>query len=85
MATIHKLPEGPWRSMIETALHANSVRKTNMAELYDLSAKQPEVIQASEPMYKPERFGLPEDAKVDRKSTRLNSSHTDISRMPSSA
>ena len=25
------------------------------------------------------------DAKVDRKSTRLNSSHTDISRMPSSA
>ena len=26
-----------------------------------------------------------EDAKADRKSTRLNSSHTDISRMPSSA
>ena len=25
------------------------------------------------------------DAEVDRKSTRLNSSHTDISRMPSSA
>ena len=25
------------------------------------------------------------DAKKDRKSTRLNSSHTDISRMPSSA
>ena len=25
------------------------------------------------------------DEKVDRKSTRLNSSHTDISRMPSSA
>ena len=25
------------------------------------------------------------DARVDRKSTRLNSSHTDISRMPSSA
>ena len=24
-------------------------------------------------------------AKIDRKSTRLNSSHTDISRMPSSA
>ena len=64
MATIHKLPEGPWRSMIETALHANSVRKTNMAELYDLSTKQPEVIKTTEPMYKPERFGLPEDAKV---------------------
>ena len=26
-----------------------------------------------------------EDVKIDRKSTRLNSSHTDISRMPSSA
>ena len=27
----------------------------------------------------------PEEAMRDRKSTRLNSSHTDISRMPSSA
>ena len=27
----------------------------------------------------------PEDSQIDRKSTRLNSSHTDISRMPSSA
>ena len=26
-----------------------------------------------------------QDAAIDRKSTRLNSSHTDISRMPSSA
>ena len=29
--------------------------------------------------------GLPMDETADRKSTRLNSSHTDISRMPSSA
>ena len=28
---------------------------------------------------------LPERIELDRKSTRLNSSHTDISRMPSSA
>ena len=28
---------------------------------------------------------IADDAVVDRKSTRLNSSHTDISRMPSSA
>ena len=28
---------------------------------------------------------VPEYEKADRKSTRLNSSHTDISRMPSSA
>ena len=29
--------------------------------------------------------GQPEEIPLDRKSTRLNSSHTDISRMPSSA
>ena len=29
--------------------------------------------------------GMPPVCKLDRKSTRLNSSHTDISRMPSSA
>ena len=29
--------------------------------------------------------GMSATAEVDRKSTRLNSSHTDISRMPSSA
>ena len=28
---------------------------------------------------------ITEDERLDRKSTRLNSSHTDISRMPSSA
>ena len=28
---------------------------------------------------------IPTQAEIDRKSTRLNSSHTDISRMPSSA
>ena len=30
-------------------------------------------------------FGYPATIFIDRKSTRLNSSHTDISRMPSSA
>ena len=30
-------------------------------------------------------FNFAQGAMVDRKSTRLNSSHTDISRMPSSA
>ena len=29
--------------------------------------------------------GVKDNAQLDRKSTRLNSSHTDISRMPSSA
>ena len=31
------------------------------------------------------RFGLLDDAVIDRKSTRLNSSHRSLSRMPSSA
>ena len=33
----------------------------------------------------PEAETIPPEAETDRKSTRLNSSHTDISRMPSSA
>ncbi|NOX20052.1 MAG: phosphoenolpyruvate carboxykinase (ATP) [Nitrospirae bacterium] len=64
MSSTHKLPAGPWRAIIETAFYANSVKKTSMAELYRLSTKQPEVIVTSEPMYKPERFGLPKSAKV---------------------
>ena len=38
-----------------------------------------QVTQVRRPFYKTT------DTKLDRKSTRLNSSHTDISRMPSSA
>ncbi|RME63412.1 MAG: phosphoenolpyruvate carboxykinase (ATP), partial [Nitrospirae bacterium] len=64
MATVHKLPVGPWRALIETAFYANSVRKVSMAELYQLSLQQPEVIATSEVMYKPEIYGLPKDAKV---------------------
>ena len=36
------------------------------------------------PAYDKDIYSLSK-AKIDRKSTRLNSSHTDISRMPSSA
>jgi phosphoenolpyruvate carboxykinase (ATP) len=64
MATIHKVPGSPWRAYTESAFFANSVRKTSMAELYKLSVKQPEVVTTSDPMYKPEQFGLPKDAKV---------------------
>ena len=64
MATLRKKPLSPWRAAIETAFYANSVRKTSMAELYGLSLKQPEVIRTDEPLYKPEQFGLPMDAKV---------------------
>lgn len=53
-----------WKAAIESALYANSVRKTTMAELYALALAQPEVIKTSHPIYKPERFGLPADALV---------------------
>src|SRR5512135_46275 len=64
MATTHSLPSSPWRAIIETALYANSVRNTNMAELYKLALQQPEVICTDQPMYNPGQFGLPADAKV---------------------
>ncbi|MCL5976499.1 MAG: phosphoenolpyruvate carboxykinase (ATP) [Nitrospirae bacterium] len=64
MATIHRLPQSPWRAMIESAFYANSARKTTMAELYKLSLKQPEVMATAHPFYKPSQFGLPKDAKV---------------------
>jgi phosphoenolpyruvate carboxykinase (ATP) len=35
-----------------------------MAELYKLATRQPDVVTTSEPMYKPELFGLPKNAKV---------------------
>ena len=35
--------------------------------------------------YSTPHFGVEDEFPIDRKSTRLNSSHTDISRMPSSA
>ena len=64
MATKHKIPASSWRAYIEGAFYANSVRKTTMAELYSLAVKQPEVVVTSHPMYKPEQFNLPKDAKV---------------------
>jgi len=64
MATTHKLPVGPWRAILETALYANSVGKTTMAELYALSLKQPDVIVTSERMYKSEKIGLPRNARI---------------------
>ncbi len=64
MATTHSMPGSPWRAIIETAMHANSVRMTDMAELYKLATGQPEVIMTDQPLYKPEQFGLPKDAKV---------------------
>ncbi|MCG6552525.1 MAG: phosphoenolpyruvate carboxykinase (ATP) [Candidatus Magnetominusculus sp. LBB02] len=64
MASVHKVPGSHWRAIIESAFYANSVKKTDMRELYEYSVKQPEVIVTTEPMYKPEVYGLPKDAKV---------------------
>jgi len=64
MSTTNSIPASPWRAIMETALYANSVRKTNMAELYSLALKQPEVIMTDQAMYNPGQFGLPADAKV---------------------
>lgn len=64
MATKHKLPGSSWRAYIESALFANSVRKTTMPELYNLAVKQPKVIVTSHQMHKPVQFGLPKNAKI---------------------
>jgi len=64
MATVHKTPGSSWRAYIESAFFANSVRKTTMEELYHLALRQPEVVTTTEPMYKPEQFGLPKNAKI---------------------
>ena len=64
MASKNMLPKGKWRATIETAMFANSVRKVTMAELYEFASRQPEVVKTLEPMYKPEIYGLPSDAKL---------------------
>ena len=64
MATVNRVPAGPWRAIIETAMHANSVRKVSMRELYELARQQPEVITTDHPFYRPQQFGLPNDARV---------------------
>ncbi|MCI4627207.1 MAG: phosphoenolpyruvate carboxykinase (ATP) [Candidatus Magnetoovum sp. WYHC-5] len=64
MASVHKLPGSNWRAIIESALFANSVAKTSVKQLYEYAIEQPEIIVTNEPMYKPEAYGLPSDAKV---------------------
>ena len=64
MASVNRTPRSPWRAMIESAFHANSARKTTMAELYKLAVSQPEVVVTSHPFYKPSQYGLPKDARV---------------------
>jgi phosphoenolpyruvate carboxykinase (ATP) len=64
MASVYRQVASSWRAAIGSAFYANSVRQTTMAELYGLASKQPEVMSTTEPMYDPERFGLPKDAQI---------------------
>ena len=68
------------------SLDALARRGTRCAGAYHYGACQGAVCVPSRAML---HTGLPyyqlDEALLDRKSTRLNSSHTDISRMPSSA
>jgi len=64
MSTIYKSVQSPWRAAIESGLYANSVKETTMEDLYNLALKQPEVVATTEPMWRPEQFGLPKDAVV---------------------
>ncbi len=64
MASVRRQVASSWRAAIGSAFYANSVRQTTMAELYALALQQPEVMSTTEPMYDPERFGLPKDAKI---------------------
>jgi phosphoenolpyruvate carboxykinase (ATP) len=64
MASLQIPPRSAWRAILESAFYANSVNKTSIPELYDLSLKQPGVIVTSHPLYNPEQFGLSKDSKV---------------------
>ena len=64
MTSFYRQVASSWRAAIGSAFYANSVRQTTMAELYALALLQPEVISTTQPMYDPERFGFPKDAKI---------------------
>ena len=66
------------RNAISESLAATLNEKVNFAVTVDESLELPD---ATEPLVETNT----DVVDVDRKSTRLNSSHTDISRMPSSA
>ena len=70
------------KGVLETVFSAFQVPKIPLAHLYTGQAA-PEIIAWLGPCIGPAAFEV--GAEVDRKSTRLNSSHRNTSRMPSSA
>ena len=87
-----KVPTGGLNIDADLSLNNNALASTNKVELNDLgttldTSNKGVVYRDGVDLYYNDGGGSPIQitAGGDRKSTRLNSSHTDISRMPSSA
>ena len=76
---VNPVPE--WSIDVESQIDAKTILKFVRKELDTLPHTQREVLLLTEI----QGLSTEDICDVDRKSTRLNSSHTDISRMPSSA
>ena len=79
-------------AMQESILKAHSMienQHLNVMKRYFDESQKPLTFDIQYPRINPDtgelEYVLVQVPKIDRKSTRLNSSHTDISRMPSSA
>ena len=86
-----RLSKGRRKEIISNGIYY-SVNEDNQVLTRTVGAKQPSVVRGefrialnNNLVYVLDKPGLDERRYRDRKSTRLNSSHTDISRMPSSA
>ena len=69
------------RKLLETI----SNDKVSISDLNDIIEKDQTITARVLKISNSALYGLRQEVTRDRKSTRLNSSHTDISRMPSSA
>ena len=77
------------RAVVEGIAAARGIAPADINNVWKALARHPEVMEqfAAEmkAAFAPGRLDPLTKELIDRKSTRLNSSHTDISRMPSSA
>ena len=77
----------PDRSVIEWQLNSEElkVEVVNSAESIEFGLGGREKLDVNDIGEEGMLFVFPEESRPDRKSTRLNSSHSSVSRMPSSA